>query len=66
MQKLGDKSISVPPGEKVEEMRPPLPPPSTPGLLSLTSSGIKNKRTELGVKSLALCNTKVGGGGQKH
>jgi len=32
-----------------------------PGLLSLTSGGRKNKRTELGDRRLALCHEKVGG-----
>jgi len=35
--------------------------PSTPGLLSLISSGIKNKRTELDDRILILCHEKVGG-----
>jgi len=33
--------------------------PSTQGLLSLTSGGRKNKRTELGDRRLPLCHEKV-------
>jgi len=40
-------------------------PPSTPGLLSLTSGSIKNKRTEFDNRRLTLCLTNVGGGGTK-
>jgi len=46
MKKLReDRSISVPPGEKVEGIRPL--PSSTPGLLSLTSNGKKIKELNL-------------------
>jgi len=36
-------------------------PSSIPGLLSLTSGGRKNKRTELDDRRLTLCYAKVGG-----
>jgi len=36
-------------------------PSSTPGLLSLTSGGKKNKRTELDDRRLTLCHAKLGG-----